>query len=154
MSLISARGARAVLLLAGALSLLPAARAPAEESALAREIDAVHARYLFAFNHRNAAALAALFSEDALFIDPAGKTTKGRAAIAAMFARGFADSDLTLEASADEVGALGEDGWEVGHGAQIVKDVSGSQRLPLHYVALFAHRAGVLRVLLVSVGAE
>jgi uncharacterized protein DUF4440 len=96
MSLIAARDTGVMLLLAGALSLLPAVRAPAEESALAREINALHARYLTEFNHRDAAPLAALFTEDALFIDPAGKITKGRAAIAAMFAQGFTSSDVTL----------------------------------------------------------
>ncbi|HEV2551185.1 MAG TPA: nuclear transport factor 2 family protein [Stellaceae bacterium] len=154
MFLIAARGAWAVLLLAGALWLLPPVHAQAEESALAREIGAIHARYLFAFNHRDAAALAALFAEDGLFIDPAGKATKGRAAIEAMFAQGFGDADLSLEANADEVGALGDGGWEVGHGAQTTRSAGATERLPLHYVALFQRHGGALSLQLVSVGAE
>ena len=152
--LLTAARTAGTLLLMGTLWLLPAVPAKADESALAREIGALHARYLSAFNHRDAAALAALFAEDALFIDPAGKATKGRAAIGAMFARDFGDADLVLEADTDEVGALGEGGWEAGHGAQTTRSAGASARLPLHYVALFARRGGVLSVQLVSVGSE
>jgi hypothetical protein len=74
---------RAALLLAGACSLLAVAPPRAEDGTpLAQEIDAMHARYLAAFNHRDAASVAALFTEDGVFIDPAGSITAGRVAVA------------------------------------------------------------------------
>ena len=146
---------RAALVRAVALSLLVTAPLRAEDgAALANEIEAMHVRYLSAFNHRDAAALAALFAEDGVFVDGAGKITTGRGEIEAMFARGFGGADLVLEARADEIGPIGDGAWDVGHGAQIIKSAAETQRMPLHYAAVYARLGGALKLRVVAVGAE
>jgi uncharacterized protein (TIGR02246 family) len=145
----------AMLLLLGVL--WPALAAPLhadDRSGVELEIAAIHARYLLAFNRRDATALAALFAEDGLFVDPSGNVTAGRAAIEAMFAQGFAGAGLSLRAHADQTGALVDGGWEIGHGAQTITGADGTQEMPLHYAALFTRGAGGLRLRFVSVGAE
>src|ERR1700748_2640990 len=74
MTSLVARAWRQTLILACAVLLLAIAPGHAEDrSVLRREIEAMHVRYLDAFNHRDAAALGALFAENGIFVDPAGK---------------------------------------------------------------------------------
>jgi uncharacterized protein (TIGR02246 family) len=154
MTSLAARAWRHILILACALPLW-AIQANAEDRlALRQEIEAMHVRYLDAFNHRDAAALGALFAENAIFVDPAGTIVTGRGKIEAMFKQGFRDSDVMLEASADQIGAIGDGAWDVGHGAQIVRQGDSTQRLPLHYTAIYVRRAGALRLRVISVGGE
>jgi uncharacterized protein (TIGR02246 family) len=147
------RAWRLILIFACAVSLLAIASAHAEDRAVPRrEIEAMHVRYLDAFNHRDVAALGALFTENAIFIDPAGKVATGRGNIEAMFKQGFSDGDITLEASTDQIGTIGDGAWDVGHGA--LKPGGGPQRLPLHYAAIYVRQGGALKLQVVSVGGE
>jgi uncharacterized protein (TIGR02246 family) len=153
MTCLVARAWRQTLILACAVLLLAIAPTRAEDrSVLRREIEAMHVRYLDAFNHRDAAALSALFAENAIFIDPAGKVASGRNNIERMFSEGFRDGDLMLEASADQIGTIGDGAWDVGHGA--LKSGGGTQRLPLHYAAIYVRQDGALKLQVVSVGGE
>jgi uncharacterized protein (TIGR02246 family) len=155
MTFLAARVWRRILILAAALSFLAIAPAQAEDSsALRREIEAMHVRYLDAFNHRDAAALGTLFAENAIFIDPAGKVATGRRNIEAMFSQGFRDSDVMLEVRADQIGTIGDGAWDVGHGAQIIRRGDGTQRLPLHYAAVYVRQDGALKLRVVSVAGE
>jgi len=91
MTSLVARAWRQTLILACAVLLLAIAPGHAEDrSVLRREIEAMHVRYLDAFNHRDAAALGALFAENGIFVDPAGKVATGRSDIEAMFRQGSA----------------------------------------------------------------
>jgi uncharacterized protein (TIGR02246 family) len=153
MTCLVARAWRQTLILTCAVSLLAIAPTRAEDrSVLRREIEAMHVRYLDAFNHRDAAALSALFAENAIFIDPAGKVASGRNNIERMFSEGFRDGDLMLEASADQIGTIGDGAWDVGHGA--LKSGGGTQRLPLHYATIYVRQGGALKLRVVSVGGE
>ena len=155
MTSLAARAWRHILPLVCVLPLLAIAPAQAEDRpALRQEIEAMHARYLDAFNHRDAAALGALFAENAIFIDPAGKTATGRSKIEAMFRQSFRDSNVMLEASADQIGAIGDGAWDVGHGMQIIRQGDGTQRLPLHYTAIYVRQGGALKLRVVSVAGE
>jgi uncharacterized protein (TIGR02246 family) len=148
-----ARAWRQTLILACAVSLLAIAPTHAEDRPVLRqEIEAMHVRYLDAFNHRDAAVLGALFAENAIFINPAGKIAMGRNNIERMFSEGFRDGDVTLEASADDIGTIGDGAWDVGHGA--LKPGGGTQRLPLHYAAIYVRQGGALKLQVVSVGGE
>lgn len=142
------------LIVAGVLvtALLPL---HADESVtLAGEVEAVHQRYLAAFAHHDAAGIARLFTEDGIFVDPGGAATRGRRDIEALFAQGFDDPALALEAKADSIGALGDGAWDAGHGAQTRSDAGGTKRMPLHYLAVYARVRGTLRLRVLSVGAE
>jgi uncharacterized protein (TIGR02246 family) len=155
MAVLTLAARRAAFMTAVAVSLLAKVPLQAEDGAtLASEIDAMHVRYLSAFNRRDAAALAALFTEDGVFVDGAGKIIAGRADIEAMFAVGFGGADLVLEADADRIGPIGDGAWDVGHGAQIIKSAAGMQRMPLHYAAVYTRLRGALKLRVVTVGAE
>jgi uncharacterized protein (TIGR02246 family) len=78
----------------------PAAAGPSDAA-----VKAQIAAYVKAYNGRNAAALADLFADDATMVDADGNTvSKGKAAIAAKFAAGFAEtSNYTLESTAESI---------------------------------------------------
>lgn len=66
--------------------------------------------FVAAFNAADANALAALFTDDAVIVDSEGTETRGRAAIAAMYAAAFQDvPGLTLESQVSEVRRLAPD---------------------------------------------
>lgn len=88
----------------------PAAPAPAavtpEDKALAEPFTA----FVQAYNAQDAQALAALYTEDAAVVDSSGEATRGREAIAAMYAQGFAEAPgLKIEASVETVRKLTPD---------------------------------------------
>jgi Domain of unknown function (DUF4440) len=115
MTSLVARARCHILILAYVVSLSAIAPAHAEDRpVLQQEIEAMHVRYLDAFNHRDTAALGALFAKNAIFIDPAGGITTGRSDIEAMFRQGFRDSDVMLEVSADQIGTIGGGAWDAG----------------------------------------
>jgi len=149
------RTRRVALSLTGIVWMLAIAPSQAEDlSAIRQEIEAIHERYLDAFNHQDAAALGALFAQNGIFVDQSGKITTGRSSIEAMFRQGLRDSDVVLEARADQIGSTGDGAWEVGHGAQIVKHGDNAQALPLHYTAIYQRQGNALRVLVISVANE
>ena len=149
------RAARFILQSAAALlaiMLLAAPMRPAE-AATVEEVSALHAQYLAAFNHRDAAGLAALFSEDAYFVSGDGAVFKGRAAIEAMFASGFTEGAPVLDFSADHVEVFGDGAWDIGHGG-LTAATGAPQRTPFHYAAIYRHDGGTLKVRAVLVGTE
>jgi uncharacterized protein (TIGR02246 family) len=119
-----------------------------------QEAIAVHAQYLAAFNRRDADALSALFTKDALFIDGEGKTVRGQSAIKEMFRRGFAAVDMMIAAEALQIEAVGGGAWEAGSGAQVFKDGEGIRKLPFHYTVVYRQDDGRLRVHMVNLGMD
>ncbi len=146
------------IVVAGAclLSVVPANADDAKGGAkFKREVDAVHAQYVGAFNRKDPHAVAALFTKDAIFVDGTGATTVGRDAIEAMFVQGFKLlGDFTLEADAEHVGPVGNGAWDLGHGAQVFKTKDGAQKHLFHYAAIYVREDGVLKVRVVSMGAD
>jgi uncharacterized protein (TIGR02246 family) len=70
------------------------------ENAVRQAVDA----YIAAYNQKDAAKLAALFTADATLVDSENTETRGREAIAQQFNEGFAErSGYTLEAKIDRV---------------------------------------------------
>jgi uncharacterized protein (TIGR02246 family) len=119
-----------------------------------QEAIAVHAQYLAAFNRRDADALSALFTKDALFIDGEGKTVRGQSAIKEMFQQSFAAVDMMIEAEALQIEAVGGGAWEAGSGAQVFKGGEGIRRLPFHYTVVYRQDEGRLRVHMVNLGMD
>lgn len=155
MTYLCAHAWRVVLSLTAVLSMLAIATSRAEDpSVIRQEIETIHERYLDAFNHRDAAALGALFTQNGIFVDQTGTITMGRSSIETMFRQALRDSDVTIEASADQIGSIGDGAWDVGHGAQIIKRGDGAQRLPLHYTAIYQRQGDALRLLVVALANE
>ena len=124
------------------------------QSAIAEEARVLRTEYLAAFNRKDPAAVAALFTKNATFIDTAGQTKTGRDAIKSMFEQGIQAADVTLEAKPDQVQAFGDGAWETGVGAQVIQAGNETHRLPFHYATVYAREGGVLRVQLVSLGTQ
>ncbi len=138
------------------LSAVPATADEAKGAAkFKREVDAVHAQYVGAFNRKDPHAVAALFTKDGIFVDGTGATTVGRDAIEAMFVQGFKLlGDFTLEADAEHVGPVGTGAWDLGHGAQVFKTKDGVQKHLFHYAVIYVREGGTLKVRAVSMGAD
>jgi uncharacterized protein (TIGR02246 family) len=84
----------------------PAAAADAGERALRDRLDV----YAKAYNAHNAAGVADLFTDDATLVDLDGGTVRGKEAIGAQFAAGFAESSsYTLEPTIDSIRFLTPD---------------------------------------------
>ena len=156
---------RSRLGLIGAVCLLSVASAHAAEAppmagpqqrvaTVTEEVQIMHTRYLAAFDGRNAAAVAALFTSDAIFVDGAGAATTGRDAIEAMFEQAFDGGDVVLEARADRIETLGDGALEIGHGAQVTNGRDGARKSPFHYTAVCTREGGLLKLRLVSLGTE
>jgi uncharacterized protein (TIGR02246 family) len=124
------------------------------QSAIAEEARVMHTQYLAAFNRRDSAAVAALFTKNATFVDAEGHVQTGPDAIKSMFDQAFQVAKITLEATADQVDAFGDGALETGLGAQVVEIGKETQRLPFHYAILYAREGGLLKVRLVSLGAQ
>jgi len=155
MTCLRERTRRVALPLIGIVWMLAIAPSRAEDlSAIRQDLEAIRERYLDAFNHRDAAALGALFAQNGIFVDQSGKITTGRSNIEAMFRQGLRDSDVALVARADRIGSMGDGAWEIGHGAQIVKHGDSAKTLPLHYTAIYQRQGNALTVLVVSLADE
>ena len=83
-----------------------AAPPPARE-----EVAAVLERYEQAYNRRDAAALARVYTEDGLFVPPSGEIVRGREALEAYWSRGLS---RTLELELLDFEARGGIGWASG----------------------------------------
>jgi uncharacterized protein (TIGR02246 family) len=101
----------AITLLIGMALVYSADQPPAQKSVLMRQPDdeasvrAAGAAFLEAYNARDAKKLAALWSPEAIYVDPAdGDEVVGRAAIEEMFATAFADrKDIKLTSDVHSV---------------------------------------------------
>ncbi|MGE3819420.1 MAG: SgcJ/EcaC family oxidoreductase [Isosphaeraceae bacterium] len=100
----------AVLLAVGGLTLAavpgpqdtPPADAPANPDEA--QVRAVLKAFVEAYNAADAQALSALFTAEGGVVDSSGATTRGRDALAAMYAEGFANAPgLTLEGEAETI---------------------------------------------------
>ena len=90
---------------------IPAAPQPAPAAAAGEQpIRDRLAAYAKAYNAHNAAGLADFFADDATLVDLDGGTVRGKPAIDAQFAAGFAESSsYTLESTVDSIRFLTPD---------------------------------------------
>ena len=87
----------AVFAIASGIFAFPASAQQADISKITQEVQAITARYVDAFNSKNAAALAARYTEDGVFVSTAGQTASGRAAVEKLHEAAFKASDSTLD---------------------------------------------------------
>lgn len=124
----------------------PAATTAAQDRAEDRAaLDAVNAEFIRAFNAGDAAALAALFSEDARMSDETGKTVEGRAAIQERLAESFREAPgMKLVLRTDSIKFLGAD-VAIEEGASQLQPPEGDAGDPdefIPYTAVFVKQNG------------
>ena len=125
-------------LLVAALPLVAEEKASAAAQSPAAAVVATCAA---AYNKGDAAAMAALFTEDAEWIDGDGHVSAGRPAIQAMFAEVFkASKGRTLELATDSVRPVATDVVAV-KGTAVVSDVDGSRAVN-SFTAVHVRRDG------------
>lgn len=100
-----------IVVIAAGLTLLPAAPASADARA---ELRSWHAAFSDACDRGDGAAVAALFTEDAVTIDPQQPPKRGRAEIAASFDYVFDHGMAALSTRADDVFGGDDTAVEVG----------------------------------------
>lgn len=120
-------------LAAGAILVAAAGPAPAQTSksaAGASQIAAIVKNAQDAYNRKDAAALAASFTQDALYIYPFG-ILRGRAAIRKHFETEFKEGlhDLRIHLDSDRI--RGNTAWVVGEWSARLRGQNGSER-PVH----------------------
>jgi uncharacterized protein (TIGR02246 family) len=111
------------------------------DSKTAQEIRAFSKKYSEAYNKHDAAALAALFTEDVAFVTPEGMVL-GRQAMEKQHADVFEQWHPTNHISTvDQVNAIGSDVWKVGEWSCILQSPVGP--LPIKgYFASICVRQG------------
>lgn len=116
-------------LVLAALAPRPARAQAPDSAAVAAELDAVYARFTEGYRQADAALVAALYHEDALYLQPDTDIVRGRAAIADLFARflepfrrrGGAGPPISFEIVERRIAA--ELAWDVGY-----YDIGGNGR--------------------------
>lgn len=85
-----------------------------EEADVEPGLAEVREQYIAAYNQHDAAAVAALYTDDAVFVNPQGTELSGRDQIQRELDTFFRDAGPQLTASATATEGAGELGWEIG----------------------------------------
>ncbi len=102
---------------------------------------ALRMKYEKAFNEKNAEALAALFTEDALLVAPEGLFS-GRAAIAKRYAGVFQRSNLTdFFGMRSQLNAIGDELCAVGSWWSLLQTERGPLQVGGHWLEIYAREA-------------
>jgi uncharacterized protein (TIGR02246 family) len=140
----------AIVAVALGMSVLPAAAPHADESKVIQEVQAITTNYIDAFNRKDAAAVAALYTQDGVFVNGAGQVVSGQAAVEKSLEAFFKTADPTLEGGPDEIHGIGDGAWAIGHTTITIKGQGEPRALPGHYAAVYLREGAVLKVRLVS----
>ena len=119
-------------------------------SKLADEARVLSKQYVDAFNRKDAAAVAALYADDGVFIGGAGEIVSGRAAIEKLFSTVV--GKFTIDLGLDQVHAAGNGGWGVGHGKQTIQGQSGTKEVLTHFMVVYVHEGDALKLRAAAVG--
>jgi uncharacterized protein (TIGR02246 family) len=112
---------------------------PEDRAAISRLID----EFRRAFNAGDAKSLGALFTDDALLIEEAGKRTRGRPAVESQFAGVFAeDPGRSISIRSEELRFIGPDTAIEEGTATLTPGKSGGDQESTRYVVIYARRDG------------
>jgi uncharacterized protein (TIGR02246 family) len=131
---------------------------------LARDIEALVNRHLNLLIKRDAAGLAGLFTDDAVFVGATGAMVAGRGGIRAFYAQAFATLDygrssgmignISREVRVVRVHALGDGAWAYGRGRLLVDSPHGLVVRTDHWMAVYAQVGGEWKIRMMSVGED
>jgi uncharacterized protein (TIGR02246 family) len=147
--------ALAALTLAICLSPAAAQTASTSDENIAPKIEQFLAKYVDTYNQHDPAALAALYTADAVLVGPSGTPVTGRNAIEASLTTMFKQmGSPTLAANATEIHALGGDAWAVGQSTIKNSGQTGPAEVRGHWAAIYAPEGGEWKVRMLTVGSN
>jgi uncharacterized protein (TIGR02246 family) len=119
-----------------------------------QEIETLVKRQTDFLMKKDAAALAGLFTDDALYATASGEIFSGRAKIRDYYSKtipGLGDN-FTRESTTDEVHVAGTTAWALGHGRTVIRTQEGVADLRDHWVAIYETVGGEWKVRALSLG--
>jgi len=134
---------RFLIVIALVTAVLSAAAAAREKvmapASLVQEIESLVKRQTALLMKKDAAALAGLFADDAVYATASGEIFSGREKIRDYYSKTIPalGDNFTRESTADEVHALGNYAWALGHGRTVIRTQEGVADLKDHWVAVY-----------------
>jgi ketosteroid isomerase-like protein len=157
-------GVVVLLLVASLVSGTLAQQGGGSPPVLARDIEALVTTHTSLLMRKDAAALAALFTEDAVYVGATGATHSGRSRIRDFYAQTFAMldharsvalvGDITRETRVDQVHSLGDGAWAFGRGRLLAAGPYGVVVRTDHWMAVYARVGGEWKIRMMSVGED
>jgi uncharacterized protein (TIGR02246 family) len=145
-----------VAALAAAFASAPAAAGPKSPTAprLTQEIESLVKRQTDLLMKKNAAALAELFTDNAVYATASGDVYSGRNKIRDYYAKTIPQlgETFTRESTIDEIHEFGTGAWALGHGKTVVKTQEGVADLKDHWFAVYEKIGGEWKVRALSLG--
>jgi len=125
------------------------APAPAEQ-----EIGSLVKRQTDFLMKKDAAALAGLFTDDAVYATASGEVFSGRAKIRDYYSETIPalGDNFTRESTADEIHVLGTTAWAFGHGRTVIRTQESVADLKDHWAAVYETVGGEWKVRALSLG--
>ena len=121
---------------------------------LVQEIESLVQRQTEILMKRDASALSALFTDDAVYATSSGDTFSGREKIRDYYSKTIPalGENFTRESKVDEIHELGTGVWALGHGKTVIKTSDGVADLKDHWVAVYERVGGAWKVRALSLG--
>jgi uncharacterized protein (TIGR02246 family) len=134
-----------------ALSPAIAQTTPTSDAAVAPKIEQLIADYVQTYNRRDAAALAAFYAADGVFVSVTGMPIEGRDAIEKFWAAAFTRmGNVTQSAKASEIHALGEGAWGIGEYSARRAGQAGPPEIRGHWSAVYVPEGGAWKIRMLS----
>lgn len=120
------------------LTVQSSVAASASQTSIERTIAQKNAAYVDAFVRQDAAAIAATYAPDGVYVGAGGRTVKGRAAIESMMRAAFAKERLVSGACrTDRVDVTSGEAWETGHCDYVVSSHGKTSKSGGRYLTLW-----------------
>jgi uncharacterized protein (TIGR02246 family) len=120
------------------LTILSAIPASASQTSIERTIAQKNAEYVNAFIRQDAAAIAATYAPEGVYVGAGGRTVKGRAAIESMMRAAFAKERLVSgTCRTDRVDVTAGEAWETGHCDYVVSSHGKTTKSGGRYLTLW-----------------
>jgi len=123
----------------------------ASDAAVAAKVEQLIADYVQAYNRHDAAALAAFYASDGLFVSVTGTPVEGRDAIEKFWETIFKRiGDVNETVKTTEIHALGDGAWAIGEYSARRKGQVGPPEIKGHWSAVYVPEGGAWKIRLLS----
>lgn len=143
----------AALALGFAFSPAIAQTSSTSDAAVVAKIEQLIADYVQAYNRHDAAALAAFYASDGVFVSVTGTPIEGRDAIEKFWQTTFKRiGDVNQSVKVIEIHALGDGAWGIGEYSAKLKGQVGPPEIKGHWSAVYVPEGGAWKVRMLSGG--